>query len=195
MNVEEDRGYVSQSITNSFPDVQTRVRFLNRFYQCLLYGQLPHKAKKLVVHGTSDSGKTSWANVFKGIILKTKIASVTKEAVFGLNMLEDDTKLVFIDEWGPKTMPANTAKCLLQGGWTTQSVKFGKGRNLNNKAGMYLTCNNLPDFGDDQEHINKRIETFQATPHPALEAEAAEWMEKKRYEVSYVAHLRGKSPF
>ena len=55
--ISGDGGYFSHSIINSFPEVPKRVEFLNKFYQCLLYGQLPHKAKKIVVCGANNSGK------------------------------------------------------------------------------------------------------------------------------------------
>lgn len=73
-----DGGFFSQSILNSFPDVIVRAEFLNKFYQCLLYDQLPHKTRKLVVVGTNNSGKSSWAKVFFGLLNNKRMASVTK---------------------------------------------------------------------------------------------------------------------
>ena len=99
-----DGGYFSYSILNSSPEVPKRVEFLNKFYQCLLYGQLPHKAMKLVVCGTNNSGKSSWARIFLGTMNRLKIVSVTKEKTFDLSMVDEDTKLIFIDEWSEKTL-------------------------------------------------------------------------------------------
>ena len=99
-----DGRYFSYSILNSSPEVPKRVEFLNKFYQCLLYGQLPHKAMKLVVCGTNNSGKSSWARIFLGIMNRLKIVSVTKEKTFDLSMVDEDTKLIFIDEWSEKTL-------------------------------------------------------------------------------------------
>ena len=99
-----DGGYFSYSILNSSPEVPKRVEFLNKFYQCLLYGQLPHKAMKLVVCGTNNSGKSSWARIFLGIMNRLKIVSVTKEKTFDLSMVDEDTKLIFIDGWSEKTL-------------------------------------------------------------------------------------------
>ena len=99
-----DGGYFSYSILNSSPEVPKRVEFLNKFYQCLLYGQLPHKAMKLVVCGTNNSGKSSWTRIFLGIMNRLKIVSVTKEKTFDLSMVDEDTKLIFIDEWSEKTL-------------------------------------------------------------------------------------------
>ena len=54
-----DGGSFSHSILNSFPEFPKRVEFLNKFDECLLYGQLLHKAKKLVVCDANNSGKSS----------------------------------------------------------------------------------------------------------------------------------------
>ena len=43
--------YFKDAILNSFPDDDVRVNFLNKFYQCLMAGRMPHKVRKLVVHG------------------------------------------------------------------------------------------------------------------------------------------------
>ena len=177
INGSEDGGYFAASVINSFPTIEVRAPFLNKFYQCLLYGQLPHKITKLVVCGDSDSGKSSWARIFFGLIPQTKIASITKEKTFGLSMLMDDTELVFIDEWGSDTMGADTAKSLLQGGWIVQSVKHQKPRTIECRAGMYLTCNELPDFGDDQQHVAKRIAVYETVSLQDKVIEAPKWIE------------------
>ena len=80
-----DGEYFSHSMLNSFPEVPKRVDFLNKFYQCLLYGQLPHKAKKLVVCGANNSGKSSWARILFALMNRSNIVSVTKEKTFGLS--------------------------------------------------------------------------------------------------------------
>ena len=60
--------YFKDAIMNSFPEDEIRANFLNKFYQCLLGGRMPHKVSKLVVYGPADSGKKSWFQVFLGII-------------------------------------------------------------------------------------------------------------------------------
>ena len=137
-----------------------------------------HKATKLVVYGDSDSGKSSWARLFSGLIPKTKIVSISKEKTFGTSMLVDDTELVFVDEWGIDTMSADIAKSLLQGGWIVQAIKHQKPRTMNVKSGMYLTCNQLPDFGDDQQHIEKRIAVFHTTSLLDKVPDAPKWIEE-----------------
>ena len=105
-----DGGYFSHSIINSFPEVPKRVEFLNKFYQCFLYGQLPHKAKNLVVCGANNSGKSSSARIFLGLMNRSKIVLVTKEKTFCLSMVDEDTELIFIDEWSENTLDISNVK-------------------------------------------------------------------------------------
>ena len=118
-----DGGYFSHSIPNALPEVPKRVEFLNKFYQYLLYGQLPHKAKKLVICSANNSGKSSWARIFFGLMNRSKIVSVTKEKTFGLSMVDEDTELIFIDEWSENTLDISNVKTLFQGCWMVKSVK------------------------------------------------------------------------
>ena len=110
-----DGGYFATSIVNSFPDILDQVNFVNKLYQCFLFGQLPHKATKLVVVGEANSGKSSWAKIFFGILNHSKIASVSKEKTFGLSQIDEDTEFIFIDEWSDDTLSADNAKMLFQG--------------------------------------------------------------------------------
>ena len=71
--------YFRESILNSFPEDYDRANFLNKFYQCLTAGKMPHKVKKLVVNGPKDSKKTTWASVFLGISPMKFVASITQE--------------------------------------------------------------------------------------------------------------------
>ena len=99
-----DPKYFQESIFNSFPDKQGRVNFLDKFYQCLMAGRMPHKCPKLVVAGPKDSGKTTWLSVLTGVISPRYIATVTKGKQFSMQMISEDTQLVFIDEWSPDTL-------------------------------------------------------------------------------------------
>ena len=60
--------YFKDAIMNSFPEDEIRANFLNKFYQCLLAGRMPHKVRKFIVYGPKDSGKASWFQVFLSII-------------------------------------------------------------------------------------------------------------------------------
>ena len=109
-------GYFSQSITNSLPEVPKYVEFLNKFYQCLLYGQLPHKAKNLVVCGSNNSGNVLWERTLFGLMNRLKIVSVMKQKTSDLSMVDEDTDLIFIDEWSENTLDISKVKTLILGG-------------------------------------------------------------------------------
>ena len=89
--------YFRESILNSFPDDYNRANFLTKFYQCLMAGRMPHKVRKLVVKGLKDSGKTTWASVFLGIIPMKFVASITQEAQFSLSMINEDTQCFWMN--------------------------------------------------------------------------------------------------
>ena len=57
-----------------------------------MLGKMPHKVRKLVVHGSKDSGKTSWINVLLGIIPMTDVASITQERQFAAAMMKSTPK-------------------------------------------------------------------------------------------------------
>ena len=103
-------GYFKEGNLNSFPDDVERAKFCNKYYQCLIAFKMPHKAKKLVVAGPKDSGKTSWAMVFHRVIPPGRIASITKEKQFSAAMIDEDTQLVFVDEWSRTTLDTDLAK-------------------------------------------------------------------------------------
>ena len=111
-SAEPDAKLFRQGILNSFPDPET---FLNKFYQYLMAGKMPHKVRKLVVHGPKDSGKTSWINVLLGMIPMTDVASITQERQFAAAMIEEHTQLVVLDEWPEYTLQPDMAKSVLQG--------------------------------------------------------------------------------
>lgn len=171
-----DAEYFSTSVRHCFPSLGERTRFLNKFYQCLLCGQLLLKTTKLTVVGPSDSGKSSWACVLMGLTQKEKIATISKEKVFNLSLLDDDTQLLFIDEMNGKTLQSDQAKIVLQGGMLTVPVKHEKAKIINNKAGIYITCNELPDFGTEQANVMRRLEVFTTKSLDSRHAEAPNWM-------------------
>lgn len=140
-----------------FPDLTERVRFCNKFFQCFLCWQLPHKIRKLVVVGEKNSGKTSWSKVFFGLMAKEKIAVLSKEEHFGASMIQDDTELLWVDEWKKEMLSEDTLKTMMQGGFFCQSVKHKNPKMQNMQAGVYITCNEVPDYGNEQENVQLRL--------------------------------------
>ena len=88
---DPEPGYFKNGVLNSFPDLPGRMKFLNKFYQCLMTRRMPHKTLKLVVYGPKDSGKTSWFQVFLGVIPMKFIASITSEKQFAASMIANDS--------------------------------------------------------------------------------------------------------
>ena len=101
---------------DSFPEDEIRANFLNKFYQCLHAGRMSHRVRKLVVYRLKDSGKTSWFQVFLGIIPTQYVASITQEKQFSTSMIKQDTQTVFLDEWSENSLQSDMAKVVLQGG-------------------------------------------------------------------------------
>ena len=172
-----DGGYFASAVDNSFPDLDEKVEFLNKFYQCLLCKQLPHKVRKLVVVGARDSGKSSFAKLFFGLIPRDRIAAVTKEDNFGASMINDDTELLYIDEWTKKMLTSDEAKCIFQGGMFPQSVKHQNPRIGEMQAGVFITCNKIPDYGCEQENVLRRLAVFNTKTLSEMSMDAPDWIQ------------------
>ena len=104
-------------------------------------------------------GNTSWAAIFHRIIPVDKIVSVTSEGQFSVSMRRKDTQLIIIDEWS--SMAPALTKTLLQGGWMVGVVKHKEPRSLFNNSSFYITTNQLPDFGDENDSVYRRTRVFQ----------------------------------
>ena len=121
---------------------------------------MPQKVKKLVVMGPKDSGKTTWASVFLDIIRRKFNASSTQENQFSCSTINEDTHIIFLDKWAERTLQFYTAKLVLQGGYMVSAVKHGKPKILDNRCSFYITTNEVPYFGNDEENVQRRIRVF-----------------------------------
>lgn len=176
-----DARFFESSIENSFPDIMERANFLNKFYQCFLCQQLIHKVRKLVVVGEKDSGKTSWANVLLGLIPETKVAVLTKEKVFGSSMIKDDTELLFIDEWNADMMSSDLVKTLLQGGNFAQSIKHKLPKWQAMNVGVFITCNQLPSFEEEDENVRRRLAIYTTKTLRETSKGAPKWIKENAF--------------
>ena len=174
--------YFKQSIEKSFPDYETKANFLNKFYQCLMVGKMPHKCRKFVVCGLKDSGKTTRASVFLAAIEKTYIASLTKEKTFSSMMINEDTQLVFLDEWTSDTLQSDTARTVLQGGHMIKSVKHGAPVAVNKCTPFYITTNEVPYFGEDNENVQCQIKVFNTQSLPTTVMNVDLWLQEHAIE-------------
>ena len=77
-------------------------------------------------------------------------------------MINADTQLVLLDEWSPDHLQSDTAKLLLQDGLMISAVKYEKARMLINNSVFYITTNNVPNFGeDDDANVKRRLKIFE----------------------------------
>ena len=49
---------------------------------------------------------------------------------------------------------------------------------LSMNAGVYMTCNQLPDFGEERVNIERRLAIYQSRTLTSTSSEAPEWMRK-----------------
>ena len=61
-------------------------------------------------------------------------------------------QLVLTDEWSRATLQSDVAKTILQGGWMVTAFKHGLSRTIMNNSPFYITSNEVPEFGDDDEN-------------------------------------------
>lgn len=115
--------------------MKEKMLFIVKFYQCLLATQLPPKTPKLALVGKKNSGKTTLVNVIRGLTRPEFIATLSKEKVFGMSKIYDETQFIFIDEFSSELMTASQAKILLQGGLVTVSRKHEEPQLVDNQAG------------------------------------------------------------
>ena len=117
--------------------------FVQMLYQLLLTFKFPFKAKKMILVGPSDSGKTTWIVPILEILDDEHIASVTREQTFSAQMLTKDTQLLFIDEWTPDKLQFDQCKLMFQGGKQTIPKKNKLPSSFLFKSGVYITINTV----------------------------------------------------
>ena len=177
-DVEPEPLCFKEGILNSFPEEKLRARFLNKFYECLMAGKMPHKTRKLVLCGPKDSGKTSWVQVLLGVIPLRNVATITQEKQFSAAMMGEDTEFVFLDEWSENTLEADLAKIVLQGGYIVTCVRHQSPKTLINKAPFYITTNELPNFGSEHDNVMRRVEVFKTQSFPSTLPNVNEWLRR-----------------
>ena len=143
--------------------------------------------RKLCVVGKTDSGKTSWFCPFQGIIPTRNIAGVTRERQFACHLINEDTDIVFIDEWYVDGLNAEDAKKVLQGGLQMLPRKHKKAEKFPYRSGIYITANEMPNFGvgADAEAVERRLSIFETKSIPNPRNRVSEWL---RYNAMMVFH-------
>ena len=105
---------------------------------------------------------------FLGVISSVNIAGVVREGKFAGHLINNDTELVFMDEWTADSLSCEDAKRILQGGSLHIPQKHAEASKIYYSSGFFITTNVLPDFGQerDQNAIQKRLRVFQTRALP-----------------------------
>ena len=101
---------------------------------------------------------------------------VCDKGQFSAAMMTLTTQLVIIDEWSRSRMQSDLAKILLQGEWMVTSVNHGVPRQVNNNSPFYITTNHVPDFGNEDENVKRRIAIFNTTSLPEAISGIDRWI-------------------
>ena len=64
-------------------------------------------------------------------------------------------------------MDSELAKTILQGGWMKTSVKHQQPRCFFSTCPFYITANEVPDFGGEQENVLRRVIVYETASLPA----------------------------
>ena len=65
----------------------------------------------------------------------------------------------------------------------TVAAKHKPAKNVTNQAGMFVTCNNMPEFEvNEKENINVRLAIFETREMPVKNSEAPAWINKNAME-------------
>ena len=84
--------------------------------------------------------------------------------------------LVFLEEWTKEHLTSDVAKAVLQGGLMVTAVKSKEQRVLCNKVPFYITTNNVPDFGEEDANVKRRLAIFETRSLPSTEPDIDEWL-------------------
>ena len=153
-----EAGYFEHAILNSFPKLNERVTSLTNSISALFLEGCHRKSGSW----SKGSGKTSWPAVFHRLIPVHCVATITKECQFFVAMVDESTQLVIINEWSATSMDSTLAKTILQSGWITTAVKHEQPRSFFNNSPFYITTNQEPDFGkDEQENVFRHIIVYE----------------------------------
>ena len=141
-------------------------------------GRMPHKICKLVLCGPKDSGKPNWVQVLFRIILLTNVVAITQEKQFSAAIMNEHIKPVFLKELSENTPQVDLARIVLQGSYMVTCVKHQSLKTLVNKTPFYITTNDLPKFGSEDENVKRRVEVFETKALSSALSDVNEWLRR-----------------
>ena len=162
-----DPGRFEEGIINSFPDLEERIKVLNKLYRCLVAYRMPQKVRKLVFLGPTNSGKTSWSAILRRIMPADKIVSVATGGQFSAGMIRKETELVIANHLSSMT-PRTMRAVLEQGCDPDQEVVFD--------CPFYITTNRLTNYGNENHRIYKSCSVYRTRALPLPTPGAYHWI-------------------
>jgi hypothetical protein len=163
-----DPGRFEEGIINSFPDLEERIKVLNKLYQCLVAYRMPQKVRKLVFLGPTNSGKTSWSAIFRRIMPVDKIVPVATGGRFSAGMIRKETELVIANHLS--AMAPRTIRAVLEQGCVPDQpqVLFD--------CPFYITTKRLTDYGDQNHRAYRNCSIYRTRALPSPTPGAYQWI-------------------
>ena len=93
-------------------------------------------------------------------------------------MIEQDTQIVFLDEWSENNLQSDMAKVVLQSSYVPKLTKHKDATFVLNNSPYYITTNSLPSFGAEDDNVKRRIKAFETTSLPSTSPNVERWMRK-----------------
>ena len=114
-----------------------------------------------------------------GTIPTDCIAGVTHEKRFAGQLINENTEVVFMDEWSIDSLNAEGAK-VLQGGLLMLPRKHKETEKFAYNSGFYITTNEMPNFGQgaDDRAIKRWLSVFETVPIPNPRNRVSDWLRK-----------------
>ena len=134
-----------------------------------------HKIPKLTFLGPQDSGKSTWYEILLAFVCREDLAFIGHEKNFPLSMLNEDTKLVIMDDWSNEKIVVDVLKQVFQGGILAIAEKYKGMRTCQSKCPFYITSNKLPNFGDHHDAILARLAVFETKSMPMIDRDLHKW--------------------
>ena len=142
-----------------------------------LFQPKKHKEPVPCLIGASDSGKTSLFTPVFAVVSMQRVARVTKQKAFNKAMIDSTTEIIFLDEAYASLLDVDDWKILCQGGYTCHDTKWKKAKGFENKATMFITCQEEMDFGEvHNPAMDRCLHKYYFKSLPVVKPEANQWL-------------------
>ena len=161
----------AEDIINSFQPVHDRINVLNKMYQCLMAKRVPTPIKKLLFVGPQDSGIHTWLSIFRRLISRERIVTLSHAQKFKTADVREDTELIVVRE--ASRMNRAQAEHILRGhGVEIDLEKEPWAIFASNYSPFYMTSTNPPNLGPDAMYVT----VYRTRSLPDFQLDTDTWM-------------------